>query len=255
MALGPITIHFYALAILLGIIAAIFIGRARYKAHGGRPEEINEITVYVIPAGIIGGRLYHLATSPDAYFGAHGHPWDALKIWQGGLGIWGAVAVGTIVTYFLFTRQERSLPFPAFADALAPALLIAQAIGRWGNWFNAELFGKPSNLPWALSIPFAKRPAGYENFATFHPTFLYESIWCIAAALILMRVNWFAARFGTGSIFLGYLCLYTLGRLWIEALRIDTAHILWGLRLNIWVSLIVFLTSTAMLIRRNRTVR
>ena len=165
------------------------------------------------------------------------------------------MAVGTIVSYFLFTRQERSLPFPAFADALAPALLIAQAIGRWGNWFNAELFGKPSNLPWALSIPFAKRPAGYENFATFHPTFLYESIWCIAAALILMRVNWFAARFGTGSIFLGYLCLYTLGRLWIEALRIDTAHILWGLRLNIWVSLIVFLTSTAMLIRRNRTVR
>jgi prolipoprotein diacylglyceryl transferase len=155
----------------------------------------------------------------------------------------------------MFTRQKRSLSFPAFADALAPGLLFAQGIGRWGNWFNAELFGKPSGLPWALSIPLEKRPIGYENFTTFHPTFLYESLWCFASAIILMRLPWFTRRIGSGQLFLGYVALYTFGRIWIEALRIDAAHIVLGLRINIWVSVIIFLISTIALLRRSRKSR
>ena len=234
---GFLTIHFYALAILLGIIAAISIGRFRYERVGGDPEEITDIAIWAIPAGIVGGRAYHVLTSPDAYFGAQGKPLDALKIWQGGMGIWGAVALGTAVSYIAFKSKPRSLTFPHFLDALAPGLLLAQAIGRWGNWFNIELFGKPSTFPWALQVPIASRPHGYENFSTFHPTFLYESLWCLFGALIILSLPK-ARQMQPGKIFLGYAAFYCLGRLGIESLRIDPAHTIGGLRLNIWVSLI-----------------
>ena len=249
---GALTIHYYALCILLGIGAAIVISRGRYRRAGGDPDEINQLAAYAIPAGIIGGRAYHVITSPDAYFSSHGRPLDALKIWEGGMGIWGAIALGSLAVWLLIKRGDYSLSFLAVADVLAPGLLIAQAIGRWGNWFNGELFGRPTTLPWGLAIPPSMRPEGYQDFATFHPTFLYESLWCLCAALALLTSrklkNWITIR--SGQTFLAYLSLYTFGRLWIEVLRIDAAHHLFGLRINIWVSLIICATSTLALIRR-----
>ncbi len=234
---GFLTIHFYALSILLGIVVAIYVGRRRYFHVGGDPEDISDVAVWSIPAGIIGGRLYHVITSPDAYFGNHGKPLDALKIWQGGMGIWGAVALGTAVAFASFRSKPRKVSFGEFADALAPGLLLAQAIGRWGNWFNVELFGRPSKLPWALEVPISSRPHGYENFATFHPTFLYESLWCLTGAALIFFMPKLRAL-EPGKAFLGYLTYYCLGRLGIESLRIDQAHHVAGLRVNIWISLI-----------------
>ena len=251
---GFITIHFYALTILLGILSAIFIGRYFYARKGGNPEEIMDVAFYAIPSGIIGGRLYHVVTSPDAYFGSNGHPLDAFKIWEGGMGIWGAIALGTLVSYKVFIRQNRSLSFLHFADALAPGLLIAQGIGRWGNYFNIELFGTPSRLPWALSVPINERPVGYENFQTFHPAFLYESLWCVLGAALLL----FLSRnrsLKPGSLFLGYIAFYCLGRLGIESLRIDSAHLLLGLRINIWVSGIGFCVASYFLYRKMKASR
>ena len=235
--LGAITIHYYALCILLGIIAALTIGRSRWVKAGGIPAELYDLAIYVIPAGIIGGRLYHVVTTPELYFGAHGRFSDAFKIWEGGMGIWGAVAVGTLVTYMYFHKKARSLTFAQAADALAPGLLIAQAIGRWGNWFNHELFGSPTNLPWALKVPLADRPIGFENYLTFHPTFLYESVWCLLCAAIILFASP-VRKLRAGDAFLLYIVLYCLGRAWIEVLRIDRAHLLLWLRLNVWVAII-----------------
>ncbi len=245
--LGAITLRYYALCILLGIIVALLVGSVRWRRGGGIPGELYDLAIYVIPAGIIGGRLYHLLTTPELYFGSHGHLLDAFKIWQGGMGIWGAVAVGTGTAYLYF-RRERSLGFLQAIDALAPGILLAQAIGRWGNWFNHELFGSPTTLPWALKVPLADRPPGYENFATFHPTFLYESIWCLLCAAIILfspRIR----RLRPGNTFLLYISLYCLGRLWIEALRIDRAHLIWGVRLNVWVALISLIISSLFIIK------
>ncbi len=211
---------------------------------GGTASELYDLAIYVIPAGIIGGRVYHVLTTPELYFGARGRFGDAFKIWEGGMGIWGAVALGTLVAYLYFQNRPRSLTFGQAVDALAPGLLIAQAIGRWGNWFNHELFGGPSTLPWALKIPLADRPVGFENFSTFHPTFLYESLWCLLCAgiiLYLPRVR----RLQTGDTFLLYVALYCLGRAWIETLRIDRAHLIIGLRLNVWVAIICGIVSAS----------
>lgn len=253
LELGPVTLHFYAISILLGILFAILITRARYQDRGGEPHEINDLAFLLVPVGIIGGRIYHVITSPDNYFGSNGKPLDALKIWQGGLGIWGAVGLGSLAAYLKFRRSSMSVSFATFADAIAPALLVAQGVGRFGNWFNAELFGRPSNLPWALAIPVSNRPMGFENFATFHPTFLYEAIWCFVAAIFLIRSNW-VKSLRTGQIFLTYIALYCLGRLWIENLRIDTAHLIFGIRLNVWVSALGFLISTGWILRDKRAV-
>jgi len=254
---GSLTIHYYALCILLGIAAAIVVSRSRYRQAGGNPDQINELAAYAIPAGIVGGRIYHVATSPDAYFGSQGRPLDALKIWEGGMGIWGAIALGALVVGLLLRLGNYSLSFLVVADVLAPGLLIAQAIGRWGNWFNAELFGSPTSLPWGLAIPYSARPMGYEEFTTFHPTFLYESLWCLAAAILLVNsakserlTRWITPL--PGQIFLAYISLYTFGRIWIEALRIDPAHHLLGVRINLLVALVIFATSTAALLRRRR---
>jgi len=240
--LGPLTIHFYAICILLGVIAAVVIGRRRYGNVGGDKDVITDVAITAIPAGIIGGRLYHVITSPDAYFGADGHPLNALKIWDGGMGIWGAIALGTTAAFLAFRRSERGTSFAIFADSLAPGILIAQAIGRWGNWFNGELFGRPTKLPWGLEIPRELRPPGFADFATFHPTFLYESIWCIASALLLIFLSR-RKSLQAGNLFILYIALYCAGRCGIEYLRIDEAHHLWGLRLNEWVSAIGFLLS------------
>ena len=246
--------HFYALSILLGIIVAVSVGRLRYSQAGGDLDEITDIALWAIPAGIVGGRIYHVITSPDAYFGAHGKPLDALKIWEGGMGIWGAIALGTAVAFYAFKKKSRSLSFAQLADALAPGLLIAQAIGRWGNWFNVELFGGPSKLPWALEIPFQSRPVGYEIYSTFHPTFLYESLWCFAGAALFIWVPRLR-QLQPGKVFIGYIAFYCLGRLGFESLRIDQAHLIGGLRVNIWVSFVGLSVSTFFFLKEGRTSR
>ncbi|GCE77374.1 prolipoprotein diacylglyceryl transferase [Cellulomonas biazotea] len=236
--LGPFPVRAYAIAILLGIVAALLITRRRWADRGGDPDTVLEISFWAVPFGIVGGRIYHVISSPQAYFGEGGDPVRALFIWEGGLGIWGAVAFGAVGAWIGCRRQGVRLA--PFADALAPGLLVAQAIGRLGNWFNQELFGGPTTLPWGLRIDDAHLPAGFESGTLFHPTFLYELLWNLAGAAVLV---WADRRFklGYGRVFWLYVIVYTLGRLWIEALRIDPANTILGLRLNVWTSIIVCL--------------
>lgn len=253
-SLGPLTIHFYALCIITGIAIAIFLGDKRYRRAGGGENIVADVAIVAVPAGIIGGRLYHLITSPEAYFGSQGRPMDAFKIWNGGLGIWGAVALGTLVAWWQHERLRRHgrqglLSFAEFADALAPGLLFAQAIGRLGNWFNGELFGGPTTLPWGLQIPIGLRPAGYEAYQTFHPTFLYEGLWCVFVAIVLMSLE---HKFKPGQGFLFYVAAYSVGRLFIEFLRIDMAHTVAGLRVNVWMSFFVALGASFLFWRIGR---
>jgi prolipoprotein diacylglyceryl transferase len=238
--LGAFPIRGYALAIIVGIALAIWIGERRWRARGGARGTMMDVSVWAVPFGIVGGRLYHVVTSPDAYFGDGGHPVDALKIWQGGLGIWGAVALGGVGAYIGVRR--RGLVMPPFADALAPGLAVAQAVGRWGNWFNQELFGTPTNLPWGLEIDLAHRPTRYIDSETFQPTFLYESLWMLLAAAVLVLVDrrW---RLGHGRVFALYVALYTFIRLPIELIRVDPATEVAGLRINVWVSGVLFIGS------------
>jgi prolipoprotein diacylglyceryl transferase len=240
--LGPLPLRAYAFCIIAGIVLAVWLGERRWVARGGRPGDVTEVATWMVPFGILGGRIYHVITSPDAYFGDGGHPLHALYIWKGGLGIWGAIALGGVGAWLGCRR--RGIPLPAFADALAPGIVLAQAVGRLGNYFNQELFGRPTDLPWALSIDAAHRPQGYAAFATYHPTFLYELIWDVGVAVLVI---WADRRFrlGHGRAFALYVAAYTVGRAWIEALRIDDAHHLLGLRLNDWTSLLVFLGAVA----------
>jgi prolipoprotein diacylglyceryl transferase len=254
ISIGPATFHYYALCIIAGISVAIWLGRKRYVANGGLADDVSEAAIWAVPFGIIGGRIYHVISSPQQYFGSGGNPVDALRIWQGGLGIWGAISMGAFGAFLYFRTHKTSLSFSHFLDALAPGVVIAQAIGRVGNWFNQELFGKPTSLPWGLEIDLRNRPTGFENYLTFHPTFMYEAIWCLLVAYILIKLPIFFKRIvkNQGDVFALYVCGYTLGRLWIEALRIDDANYVLGLRLNIWVSFIVIASSVVYLIRSNR---
>lgn len=250
LELGFFTIHFYALAILLGIVVAIWLTKKRYAALGGNQSEISDLAIFVIPAGIVGGRMYHVITSPQKYFGKNGSPIQVIEIWKGGLGIWGAIALGALAAYVYSRFRKLSLTFLQLADAIAPGLLIAQGIGRFGNWFNGELFGKPTSVIWGLEIPMEKRPVGYENFVTFHPTFLYEAIWCFLIAILILRFDIFHSRKSSGMIFLLYAAAYSFGRLFIESLRIDEANLILGLRLNIWVSALMFLSAGGVFVRQ-----
>jgi prolipoprotein diacylglyceryl transferase len=236
--LGIFPVRAYALAILSGIAVAMWISRRRWAERGGDPDTVLEVCFWAVPFGIIGGRLYHVISSPEAYFGAGGHPIRALYIWQGGLGIWGAIALGAVGAWIGCKRQ--GVKFAPFCDALAPGLLVAQAIGRLGNWFNQELFGAPTTLPWGLRIDPTSPgfPAGYPADTLFHPTFLYELLWNLAAAALLIYLDR-RYRLGHGRAFWLYVVLYTTGRLWIELLRIDPAEHILGLRLNVWTSIIV----------------
>lgn len=234
--LGPFPVRAYALCILAGIVLAIWLGQRRLTERGGPPGAVADVAIWAVPFGIVGGRLYHVVSSPDAYFGPDGEPAKALRIWEGGLGIWGAIALGAVGAYIGCRRA--GLRLSTFADAVAPGVLLAQAVGRLGNWFNQELFGGPTTVPWALAIDPQYRPAGFEEFATFHPTFLYELLWNVGAAMVLL---WLDRRYrlGHGRVFWAYVALYTLGRVWIEAVRIDDAERVLGLRLNIWTSILL----------------
>jgi prolipoprotein diacylglyceryl transferase len=241
---GPLTLHFYALCIIIGIIAAVYIGNKRYVTSGGRSGVVSDVAILAVPAGIIGGRLYHVITSPEQYFGKNGNWVEAFYIWQGGLGIWGAISLGFVGALLAYRRNSRTenIPFAIFADSLAPGLLVAQAIGRWGNWFNKELFGRPLDAPWGLEIPIQYRPIGYSSSETFHPVFLYESLWCLLVALILVTYVK-SKELRPGSVFALYVCLYSLGRGVIETIRIDEANLILGMRLNVWTSAILAISS------------
>lgn len=249
--LGPIPLRAYAGCIIVGAALAIWIGEKRFVARGGRPGFIGDVATWALPFGIVGARVYHVMTDPELYFGAGRHPIDALKIWEGGLGIWGAIAGGALGAWIECRRQGVDLA--SVAGALAPGLLVAQAVGRLGNYFNQELFGRPTTLSWALEIDPLHRPAGYEMFATFHPTFLYELLWNLAAAAVLVWV--LERRFDlTGAqTFAAYVMLYTAGRFWIELLRIDTVNHLGPFRLNVWTAIVVFAVAAVSLIRSRRT--
>lgn len=230
----------YALCIIAGIAVAIWLGNKRFITYGPNSYSVvSEVAIYCVPAGIIGGRIYHVITSPEAYFGKNGKPIEVFMIWNGGLGIWGAISLGAYVAWIRYRQLAKNnflSPFGNFLDALAPGILFAQGIGRFGNWFNIELFGRPLDAPWALAVPLSSRPSQYREYETFHPTFLYEALWCFTLALFLL---WLGKRTKPGQIFSLYILGYCIGRFFIESLRIDDAHLLAGLRINEWVSIVV----------------
>lgn len=253
---GPIAIRAYAFCILAGIIVAIWISFHRMRARGGTGEEIYDVAGWLVGFGIIGGRLYHVISSPRAYFGENGNPIDALKIWEGGLGIWGAVAMGALGVYIACRRHDYS--FLDIADSIVPGLLVAQAMGRWGNYFNNELYGGPSTAPWALEIHQWDGATGSavrdESGAavvlgTFQPTFLFESLWVLIVAIVIIVADR-RHRFARGQVFALYLMGYTLGRFFIELTRTDTAEIIFGQRVNVWVSLLIFALGAVMYLWR-----
>ncbi|HEX4493764.1 MAG TPA: prolipoprotein diacylglyceryl transferase [Acidimicrobiia bacterium] len=228
--LGPIPLHAYGLCLAIGVLVAASVAERRWEAKGGRPGVIGEIGVAVVISGVIGARVYHLFT---------GYNWDqggiagTLKIWQGGLSIWGAVGGGVIA--LLVEAHRKHLAKGMLLDAVAPGVVLAQAIGRWGNYFNQELFGRPTKLPWGLEIDVAHRPAQYLAYKTFQPTFLYESLWCLAVFGVLM---WLEHRFRTrpGQTFALYVALYTFGRFFFELMRSDPATRVLGVRFNALLS-------------------
>ena len=237
---GPLPIRAYALCIIVGIVAAIWLAERRWVARGGLPGAISDVSRWAIPFGVVGGRLYHVITDPQLYFTDGQNPWNAFAVWRGGLGIWGAIALGALGAWI--GARRNGVSFSELAWALAPAIPLAQAIGRWGNWFNQELFGRPTDLPWGLRIDAEHRPAGYEAQTTFHPTFLYESLWNLGVAGLVI---WLGGRFRLtgGQLFAVYVMAYTAGRGWIEYLRIDTVNHVLGLRLNVWTSIAVFVAA------------
>ena len=242
--LGSIPVRAYALCILTGVFVAVWWSDRRYRAGGGRPEVVLDVAIVAVPAGIVGARLYHVLSSPDDYFGPNGDLSRIPQTWQGGLGIWGGIAGGVLAGVLLL--RHRGLRVAPLADAVAPTLLVAQAIGRLGNWFNQELYGAPTTLPWGLRIDDAHLPAGstYPPGTLFHPTFLYEALWNLAGAVLLVWIGRrMVARSGVtgGRLLWIYLMVYTAGRVWIEMLRIDEAETILGLRLNVWTSIVIFL--------------
>ncbi len=239
--IGQVPLRAYAFCIILGVVVAVWLGSKRWVARGGGRHTVGDIAVWAVPFGLVGGRLYHVITDHQLYFGEGKNPWNALKIWEGGLGIWGAIALGAVGAWI--GARRRGVPLPAYADAIAPGIALAQALGRWGNWFNQELYGRETTLPWGLEIT-KTLPGGEKVTGIYHPTFLYESLWCVGVAALVI---WADKRFtlGHGRAFALYVAAYTVGRFWIEWLRIDDAHHILGLRLNDWVAILVFLAAVA----------
>ena len=248
-SIGPATIHIYALCILMGIVLAVWITTTRWKKVGGNFDQVLDITLVSVPAGIIGARLYHIITTPERFFGPDGDWAEMFRIWNGGLGIWGGVLFGALAAWAWC--RHKHYPMALLADAIAPGLLVAQAVGRLGNWFNQELYGAPTTLPWGLKLNMEGTAIGHSeqcydgatcpSGTLFHPTFLYEMIWNLIGAAIIVYIGSKAMKkLKAGSLFAVYIMWYTLGRTWIESLRIDYAHEFLGVRINVWVSMAVF---------------
>ena len=247
--LGPVTIHIYALCLLTGIAAAWAIGLRRWRARGGSSENFETVLLWAIPIGILGARFYHVITHLGDYFGptANQHWW---AIWEGGIAIYGAIGFGALAAFLVARRH--GVAFAALADSLAPGIAIGQALGRFGNWFNQELYGLPTDLPWALEIDPAHRVPGLEDYATFHPTFLYESVWnvLVAGALIWADRKF---RLGRGKVFALYVALYGFGRIFTESLRTDYSYDVFGpLRFNAAVAMLICLAGVLALVLLTR---
>ncbi len=247
---GPFPLRAYALCIIVGIIVAIFWGNRRWVARGGRDGEVLDVAIWAVPFGLIGGRIYHVLTDWNTYFGdGPKSPIDALKIWDGGLGIWGAVAFGALGAWI--GARRAGIKLPPFGDAIAPGILLAQAIGRLGNYFNQELYGDRTDLPWGLEIYERSDSSGFTSpglidgkstgvvYAVVQPTFLYELLWNVLVVLALVFIDR-RFRIGHGRLFALYVAGYCLGRFVIETLRTDTATLLWGIRINLFTAAIVF---------------
>ncbi|MFD5095941.1 prolipoprotein diacylglyceryl transferase [Amycolatopsis thailandensis] len=251
--IGPVPLRAYALCIIAGIIVAIWLGERRWVNRGGTKGTVIDVAVFAVPFGLVGGRLYHVITDNQLYFGEGKNPLNALKIWDGGLGIWGAIALGAVGA--LIACRRRGIPLPAMADALAPGIVIAQAIGRLGNYFNQELYGAHTDLPWGLEIYQRYNPTNPDDFlngvaighvplpdSPVHPTFLYELIWNLGVALLVIWADK-KFRLGHGRAFALYVAGYTAGRFWIEMMRTDTANHILGLRVNVWTALLMFVAA------------
>lgn len=261
LSLGPVSLSFYALCIMTGIVVAVWLTNRRLTARGGTFGQALDVVMWAVPFGIIGGRLYHVITDYQLYFGPGKDPWGALRVWEGGLGIWGAIALGAVGAYIGCRRNKVN--FLAFADAAAPGILIAQGLGRWGNWFNNELYGDPSTLPWALQIHDMDLASGAARLNAdgnpivlgyFAPTFLYESLWCLAAAALILFLDK-KHSLGAGATFALYVASYTAGRFFFELMRSDYANTILGLRINTWVSAILFIGALAAFLARRRRPR
>lgn len=259
--LGPLAIRGYALSILAGIVVAVWLTGRRLEHRGAERTAALDISTWAVPFGIVGGRIYHVVTSPEAYFGEGGHPIDALKIWQGGLGIWGAIAVGALGA--AIGARRAGVRFADLADAAAPGVLLAQALGRWGNWFNNELYGGPTDLPWGLTIHKWDLEAGRAVtdaqghavvLGTFQPVFLYESFFCVLLAIALIYV--YGRRpLARGQLFALYVAGYPIGRLVLEKMRTDEATMILGQRLNVWTCLLVFALGIVFFVLAGRRAR
>jgi prolipoprotein diacylglyceryl transferase len=249
--LGPLRIHFYALFILTGIILALLLTESRLKARGVESGIALDVSFWAIPFGIIGARFYHVITHPNDYFYQGADLLAPFRIWEGGLAIYGAILFGAIGAYI--GSRKSGIKFTSYLDAVAPGILLAQAIGRWGNYFNNELFGLPTDLPWGLQISSSNPayPAGLPEGVLFHPTFLYESIWSLAGVALLLALDRrFNLRFGR---MIGlYLIYYSIGRVWVESIRIDPSEIVLGLRINIWSAILGIAAGLAVMIIQSR---
>ena len=240
--LGPLTIHMYGLMLLAGIAVCILVTGIRWVRQGGDWDLIFRVAVWGVAFGIVGARAYHVATSWDEV--DHDHWWGIFAVWQGGLGVWGGIFLGVLAGAVVVKLAGESVF--RFMDAVAPGLLLAQGIGRWGNWWNQELYGKPTKLPWGVKIDIDHQGSiapKYRNAEAYHPTFLYEFVYDTAVAGILILIGW-RFRIRPPGLFALYVALYTAGRFFEELLRIDPAHEFYGLRLNAWVSLVLFGLST-----------
>lgn len=249
-AVGPLTIHFYALCILTGIVVATLMTNRRLTKRGAEPWVVVDIALLAVPLAIIAARLFHVVTHPGFYFGDGKDLWAIFRIWEGGIAIYGALIGGAVGAWL--GCKWTGVRFWSFADALAPGLLLAQALGRFGNWFNQELYGLPTDLPWGLEIdyPNAAWPVGLPEGTLFHPTFLYEVVWNSIGVLVLLwagnrlRLQW-------GRLFALYLVWYSSGRIVWESIRIDPSEVFFGLRTNVWaaiagvvVGIVIFVVQT-----------
>jgi len=249
---GPLRIHFYAVFILIGIAVAIVVGNKRLVSRGGENWVVLDVALWTVPIGLIGARLFHVLTHTTDYFGPGKSLVDVLAIWNGGLAIFGGLIFGALGAYV--GCRFAGVSFLSFADAIAPGVLLAQAIGRWGNYFNQELFGQPTDLPWAIEItrPNSAIPLGLPDATVFHPTFFYEFLWSVLGVAVLLVLD---KRFDLrwGRLFAVYLGYYSIGRFWIEGLRIDPSEIFLGLRTNQWSALLTLVVGVGLFLYSRRT--